>query len=213
MSKAIVSLVTYSERYYQQIERLRQSLKSNFSGPFYDFIGEESVHAPAHILNNYAFKVFSITHLKKAGFMQIFWIDSSCYAVKPIQPIFDYLDREGIFLESSGRTIGDWSNDECLEYFKITREQAHNIEMISSGFVGLDFDKEISKEFFYRWQETMCMGLFNGSWDNHRHDQTCASIIAWQMGLKLLPDNTYFAYVGLGYKPPRETAVFHLQGI
>ncbi len=211
--KAIVSLATHSERYYKQIDRLEQSLKGRFIGNFLGFKGEESVHAPAHLINNYAFKLFAIAQAKKQGYKKVFWVDSSNYAIKNIEPIFDYLNEHGIFLEDSGHPVGAWSNDECLDYYKVTREQAMKMPMLSSGFIGLDFENKVSKEFFARWMEAMCMGLFNGSWDNHRHDQTCASLIAYQMGIKLSQNCTYFAHVGEKYEPPKETAVFHLQGL
>lgn len=211
--KAIVSLATHAPNYYKALDRLQHSLEGRFDGNFIKLRGEESVSAPDHNINNYAFKIFAIAYARAKGNSKVFWLDSSNYAVKNVQPIFDYLDREGIFLEDSGHWVGDWCNDAALDYFKITRDEAMTMHMLSSGFVGLDFNKEISKDFFYRWQESMCAGVFNGSWSDHRHDQTAASIIANQMGLKYSDNCTYFAYVGEPYLPPRETAVFHLQGL
>lgn len=211
--KAIVSLATHANNYYQALDRLEISLQGRFDGDFIKLRGEESVSAPSHRINNYAFKVFAIAHARRAGNSKVFWLDSSNYAVQNVQPIFDYLDEHGIFLQDSSHWIGDWSTDECLNYFGITRQDAMSMHMLSSGFIGLDFDNKISQEFFCRWQQSMCMGLFNGPWDKHRHDQTCASIIAHQMGIDLSPNCTYFAHVGEQYLPPKETAVFHLQGI
>lgn len=211
--KAIVSLATDEPHYYTALERLQKSLRNKFDGDFLPFMGEKTVCAPKHRVNNYAFKIFALAHAKLVGFTKVFWLDSSCYAVKDVQPIFGYLDRNGIFLEDSGHSIGAWSNDETLQYFKITRDDACKMPMLSGGFIGLDFNNRTSQEFFYRWQEAMCMGLFNGSRDNHRHDQTCASIIAHQMHIPLSPNCTYFAHVGPAYAAPKETAVFHLQGI
>lgn len=211
--KAIVSLATNNGNYYQALARLGDSLKGKFDGTFLGFMGEESVQAPKHAQNNYAFKVYSLNYARLLGFAKVFWLDSSNYAVKNVQPIFDYLDRQGYFFEDSGHWVGSWCNDATLDYFKITRAEAMKMRMLSSGFVGMDFNKNVSIEFFERWKTSMYAGAFNGSWDNHRHDQTCASIIANQMGLKYSANGTYFAYMGDQYEPPKKTAVFHLKGM
>ena len=59
----------------------------------------------------------------------------------------------------------------------------------------------------------MNAGCFKGSWANHRHDMTCGSIIANQMGLtKDWSDGGhYFAYIGQGYSQPQESAIFYLK--
>ncbi len=211
--KAIVSLATNNGNYYQALARLGDSLKGKFDGTFLGFMSEESVQAPKHRDNNYAFKVYAMSYARLLGYSKTFWLDTSNYAVKNVQPIFDYLDRQGYFFEDSGHMVGDWCNDDTLDYFEITRAEAMKMRMLSSGFVGLDFNKAVAIVFFERWKTSMYAGCFNGLWEDHRHDQTCASIIANQMGLKYSDNCTYFAYIGNEYLPPRKTAVFHLKGM
>lgn len=211
--KAIVSLATNNGNYYQAIARLGDSLKGKFDGTFLGFMGEESVQAPKHANNNYAFKLYAMSYARLLGYSKTFWLDSSVYAVKNVQPIFDYLDRQGYFFEDSGHQVGNWCNDQTLDYFKLTRAEAMGMRMLSSGFVGIDFTKDTSVEFFERWKSSMYAGAFNGSWSDHRHDQTCASIIANQMGLKYSDNNNFFAYIGNEYLPPKKTALFHLKGM
>lgn len=173
------------------------------------------IGSPTHQQNPYAFKIYAIEKARNEGATHVFWLDSSVYAVKDITPVWEWLHDKGIFLEEAGHLVGNWCNDFKLNYFGITREQAMQMPMFAAGYVGFDFTKKVSIEFFERWKQAMLDGCFNGSWENDRHDMTCGSIIAYQMGLVNLysPGGQFFAYVGEGYTAPKETAVFHLQGL
>jgi hypothetical protein len=87
--------------------------------------------------------------------------------------------------------------------------------MFAAGYIGFDFENIISDTFMQRWEDAMLKGIFNGSWDNSRHDMVCASIIANQMNIVKLYSScgNLFSYVGEVYGKPKETAVFYLQGI
>lgn len=211
--RAIVCLAT--EKYWKGMERLHRSLQEFTDVDKYWFKSESEVAAPPHSDNPYAFKIYAIETVRNLGYDQILWLDASVYAVKPIQPVFDWLDKNEVFMEEAGHWAGTWSPDYVLNYFKITKEQAMKMPMFSAGFTGIDFRTFTGQEFFIRWQNAMQEGMFKGSWSNHRHDLTCASIIANQMGLvdRYSPGGQFFAYVGPGYREPKESAVFHLKGV
>jgi hypothetical protein len=211
--RAIVNVATH--RYRKGQERLRASIKRYSKVPFFGFQFEGEVGAPSHLDNPYAFKVFAIEHLRNQGYQQIFWFDASLWAIRDFTVLWQYLDGQGWFLEDSGHQCNTWSNDFALQHFGITRDQSAEMKMISSGFVGFDFTNPVAIELFARWKKAMYAGTFIGSWDNHRHDQTALSIAACQMGLmdKFSEAKQYFAYVGDVFGTPKESAVFHLQGI
>lgn len=211
--RAIVNLITNSG-YAKGQDRLKESLFCQIID-HYMFTSEQEVGAPPHRDNPYAFKIYAIDKLREIGFDQILWLDASVYAVKNIQPVFDWLTEKGIFLEAAGHYAGSWSPDHVLEYFGVTRIQAMDMPMFSAGFIGLDFTNNISREFFAEWKESMLNGMFRGSWQDHRHDMTCGSIIANKQGLLPIysPGGQFFSYVGPGYGEPSKTAVFHLQGL
>lgn len=208
--RCIVNLAT--GKYIDGQYRLRASLKDT---EFLSWQSEDQVGAPSHTENQYAFKVYAIEKARSMGYNQIFWLDASLYAVKDIKPVWDWLDKHDIFMEEAGHWAGTWSPQYVLDYFKITKDEAMKMPMFSAGFIGLDFRKEISREFFARWKNAMEAGMFKGSWSDHRHDMTVGSIIASQMGLvnRFSKGGQFFAYVGPGYQSPSETAVFHLRGI
>jgi hypothetical protein len=171
--------------------------------------------SPLHYENPYAFKIYAIEEAIAKCYEQILWLDASVYPVKPIDPVWDWLTEKGIFMEEAGHWAGTWCNQQTLDYFNITREQAMKMPMFSAGFVGFDFRRQVSREFFEKWKAAMLAGMFKGDWTEHRHDLTCGSIIANQMGLvsKYSHGGQFFAYIGDGYGQPGENVCFHLKGM
>lgn len=218
MKRAIVNLVSNNSTYIFGQQRLLDSLTLCNNGTFevFTFIGENQVKSPSHVDNPYAFKVYAIDHVRELGYDQILWLDASIVsATADISPIWNHMSNVGFFFEEAGHMVGSWSNDRTLQYFNITREAAQLMPMYSAGMTGLDFRNAYSIEFFDKWKQSMLDGQFVGSWKDHRHDMTCASIIANQMGLacKYSSCGTFFAYIGPGYAKPNKTVLFHLLGL
>jgi len=215
MKIAIVSFGNSTGNYVKALNRLKRSLEVNFKGDVLSWSNESQLNCPLHKDNPYAFKVYAMQEAFNKGYTKVLWLDSSVWAVKDIQPVFNDISKNGFFLEDSGHRIGSWSNNQCLDWFKLTRDEANQMRMISSGFVGIDIENAIGEEMFTKWKAAMLAGTFVGSWNDHRHDQTALSIIAQRLGLDPLinPCGKYFAYVGSGYDEPQETALCHLQGM
>ena len=217
--------------YVKGIARLSDSLRHNFDGDFLAFIGEETVGAPLHTDNPYAFKIYCIEKAIKAGYDQILWLDSSVFAIAPVQPVFDHILETGFAIQDSGHWLGQWANDRSLEYFDITRDQAMEIRMIgNAGFLGLNMLYAGSQKFFQSWKDAMQEGIFKGAWDNndktessddrcrgHRHDMVASSAIFYKMGVT--PEGNMFGgeeilqYAGLYDKVLNDTIIFKAQGI
>jgi len=182
--RCVVNLST--EKYWAGQERLAKSITAY---PVLMYRSEAEVGAPPHKENNYAFKPYSFIKAYEAGFRQILWLDASIRAIKDIKPIFDIIDKDGYFFQDSGWPNSRWTNDRALKYFG-TNEG----EMLSSGVLGLDLDNPLAYQFFDQWTQAMRDGIFNGDWENHRHDQCAASLIAHKLGMKLQDGNTFFVY-------------------
>ncbi len=224
--KAIINFAT--GHYMKGQERLRQSLvDQGFDGLFMGFNHESQIGSPQHELNPYAFKVYAFEKVLSMGYKKILWVDASVWAVKPLDPIWASLEEKGYMKEYAGHLVGTWANDATLNYFGVTRDEAMKMEMhANGGFFALDFDTDIAKEFFEKWKASMMAGMFKGAWANannsestdprcqgHRHDMTCGSIIANQLGMKAYNRDTLMAYVGEPYGPAPETAVMYAQGM
>jgi hypothetical protein len=91
-----------------------------------------------------------------------------------------------------------YANDNCLNYFGVTRDQAMEISAVWACFMGFDFKNPVTHEFMRRWKKASQDGAFAGKTFNntgsesadprckgHRHDQSCAELISYQMGIPL----------------------------
>jgi hypothetical protein len=210
---AIVNLSTRRGWYDRGQERLYRTVEE-FGENLFDFISfydEGQIGAPKHELNPYAFKIYAIAYALKKGYKKIVWCDSSLYAVKSLQPVYEALNSKGYLMEMNGHNAGRWTNDKCLNYFGLSRTEADNIKLYSAGFTGLNFEVAVCRDFFKDWMDSMLAGCFVGNWSDHRHDQSCASIIASKHGMEYTMPGTFLSYVGPGYNKPHEQSVFHLK--
>lgn len=213
--RAIVSFANRTGNYVKALARLSDSLRDNFQGDFFAWIGEEALGSPKHSDNPYAFKIHAIDKAIEQGYTQILWLDSSCYAIKNLEPLFDVIKRDGLLMQDSDCMLGDWTNDETLSYFGIERETAKQIPMFSAGFFGLNTKDIKATQLYLSWKVSMLKGYFKGSWDNHRHDMSCASAIAYNMGITKLykPHNSLMQYAGIYDHPLHENIIIKAQGL
>lgn len=225
---AIVNLAT--DKYILGQQRLRQSLIDNkFNGDFYGYIGEDSVGSPKHSINPYAFKVYAINKVKEMGYKQILWLDASVYAIKKIDFIWEIIETKGFLMQNAGHFVGTWSNDKCLDYFNLSRNDAISMPMYgNAGLLGLNFNNEKAIDFFNKWHKASEDGIFVGDWNNnnfsesddlrckgHRHDMSAGSIIANKLGLdkEYISSTEILQYASPEDKALNETIVFKAQGI
>jgi hypothetical protein len=109
--RCVVNLVTEERRYVLGQERLIRSM-SVCNIPLIVFRGVESVGAPSHQKTPFAFKLHAIEEVRRMGFEQVLWVDSSVYAVGEVELVFDRIDKNGFFFEDSGHMCGRWLREE-----------------------------------------------------------------------------------------------------
>lgn len=217
MSKrAIVSMANERGNYIPALNRLSASLEGKFDGDFFGFIGEESIGAPLHTDTPYGFKLYAIQSARELGYTSILWLDSSCYAIRDLSPVFESIERDGMIFQEAGHLLGTWSTDEQLAYFGMTRDEAMKVPMIgNAGFLGFDFNNPIAVRFFELWNEAMEAGMFRGSWENSRHDMTCSSALVYLMGLWdfAKKGNEWLQYAAPNDTPNNDTVLIFAQGM
>lgn len=216
MKNAIVSFANMKGNYIKGLARLSESLRNNFDGDFLSWIGEKSLGAEKHETNPYNFKIHAFRKAIDAGYENILWLDSSCFAIKNVQLIFDYIEQYGFIFQDAGHFVADWTNDYTLNYFGITREQTTEWRMIgNAGLLGLNIFNDKALEFLNKWEAAMNAGCFKGAWDNHRHDMSSSSIIIQQMGLFCLAKSgeEILQYAGLFDETANDTIIIKAQGI
>lgn len=206
ISRCIVNVAT--DKYRRGQNRLHDSLQLYSDIKVLLFDSEEAVCAEPHEVNNYSFKPMAMIKAYEQGYRQILWLDASMVAIGDLEPIFALIEKDGYFFQDSGWPNSRWTTDKAREYFGTDEG-----DMLSSGVLGLDLDSEIGYKFFDQWTQAMRDGMFNGSWDTYRHDQSCASLIAFKMGLKLQTANTFFVYGGVDNEFIREETILLADGI
>ncbi len=207
-------IVNFSTNVYLSGQtRLADSVKRY---PVLMFSDYHAIGSPDHHSSPYQFKIHAIEKAFEKDDI-VLWCDSSMKIVGDITKIENLIKDEGYFMEEAGHYAGRWTNANARNYFSMTEDEAKQehggITMFSAGLLGLNKNSKVAMEFFKQWKGSAIAGCFKGDWADHRHDMTCASIIATRLGMKYQTGGTYMAYVGQGYATPKDSVVIHCQGL
>ncbi len=233
--KAVVSFADGAGHYAKGLMRLEQSLISvKFDGTFKGINDYGHIGSPHHKGSPgaipYAFKALSIKKAMEEGHRYILWCESVVYATKSMDPIFEHIAQHGyLFFDNIGFSIGDYTSDACLAKFGMSREEAFNAPMIMACVMGFDTWHGFTNEFLKQYIKAAEDGVsYPGDWSNenlqvsndmrvkgHRHDQSVASILINQLGMKITrAQDTFFAYAShKGIVPISPTVGLWSEGI
>ena len=210
-----VAIVTYAEgpaRYIESQKQQAQNLKDvGYDGDYFAFNSPEQIGCPPHSVVPYAFKPFAMAKVMEMGYDIVIWMDSVIQPIKPITGVISHLVAYGdLFFDNPQWTIGDYTSDECLEYFSLTRDESFRIPMIMACVMGLDMRRPMSQLFFQQYHKAAQDKVaYQGPWKYEdkvtpyygkrilgtRHDQSAASCIVHKLGLPLLIGHeTFFTY-------------------
>lgn len=211
--KTVVSFADGAGNYIKAMARLELSLKQvGFEGHFYGINDYGHIESPLHKGPNsvpYAFKALSIKKAMENGGL-LLWCDSVIYAVQSIDPVFELIKQHGVLLfDNIGFSIGDYTSDACLDKFGMTRNESFKHPMIMACVMGFDLDNPLAQRFLKSYINAASDGVsYPGAWTNnncevshdmrckgHRHDQSVASLLAYQYGIEIQnAQKTCFAY-------------------
>lgn len=136
--------------------------------------------SPSHAEANYAFKAHALSFAAECGATSLLWLDVSCYAVAPLEPLWEHIEREGHFLGGEPQldpetglvdpkqpatfdSLGEWSGDLALETFGLSRDDAMRAVLLSGCCIGLDLRRERSRTFLDRLLSYATPEHFNGT--------------------------------------------------
>lgn len=177
--------------------------------------GYATINSPTHEQSPYEFKINSIESAWGHDPIAL-WVDASMWRVGDLSKIEDLIIKDGYFMTESGHWTGEWTNQFTKNYFKTTQEEMKvpgGMFMFSAGLLGLNRDSPIAQEFMKQWKGSAKAGCFRGDWKEHRHDMSCASIIAQRLGMRYQRGGEFMSYIGPGYSKPEPGSIFYLQGI
>lgn len=143
--------------------------------------------SPTHQATPYGFKPSSFLEARHQGYEKAMWLDSSCVLVRPLDGAWKQIGTDGYLLGQEGWTVGQWCAPEVRKLLGRSKDELDTMTLVEGKMIGLDFSSDIANRFLDTWDGYARMGAFNGNHANHRHDITCAGIIASDMGLKLTP--------------------------
>jgi hypothetical protein len=195
-----IAFVSFANDGYIPIQRgLTKSFNQHEpSIPVFAFHFFEDIGSPSHKEKPYAFKIYAINFVRNLGYDIIIWCDSPVRLIKPIAEWIPEIEKVGVYLQQDGWTIGQWANDRALDWYGVSREKALTLSNCYACILAFDFRHPVAHMFLSLWKEALDNGLFNGNWNNsnntesldprcmgHRHDQTCAELIAYKLGIPL----------------------------
>jgi len=197
-TKNRIAVVTFATgRYIGHDEKLRVSVNRFCpQADVFTFRRFDEIQSPQHSHNPYAFKVYAIHTVRSKGYDIIIWMDSINRVSKPLDSFLKDIETVGVYLPDDGWKLGEWANDNSLNYFGVSRDDAMKVACCYACILGFDFRHPITSQFFTMWKKACDDGVFQGMWDNttrsesqdprcrgHRHDQTCADLIAYKLGI------------------------------
>ena len=206
-------------------------LHQGYNGDFLFFNDVAELGCPKFHDAPYAFKSYAMKKAQEKGYRFILWVDSSVYAVKPVQEAFDLIERDGYLLLNGGWCTGQWCSDAALVTLGVTREQLFspqgrfpNWPHLMACVMGLDLEDATARTFLDKYYLLANDGVtIQGSHTNdnqqvsadprvrgHRHDQTIASVISWKMGMRNWTENL-LVYDETGDSEIKESAIFVLR--
>ena len=199
---AKVAFVSFSTDSYIKVEQgfSRSIQKIQPELPIFSLHDFKIIGSPTHKEDPYAFKIYAIEYVRNQGYDIVIWCDSPTRLVKRIDDWIPEIAKVGVYLQKDGWSCGQWANDNALQWFGKTRDEAMNISSIYACIMAFDFRHPITNQFITIWKDCCKAGLFRGKWNNkektesqderclgHRHDQTCAELIANRLGIEPQP--------------------------
>lgn len=204
------------------LSRFRRTMRDpgGFAGSLYIWSANFPAESPTHEQVHYAFKWYAMEHARKSGAQIALWLDCSCHAIRPVQPIFDKIERDGYYFIHGADRLGNWSSDHCLSEFGITRDDAMDMWLFSGTCLGIDFRNSLALDFFGLWKRYAVAEHFNGTHHSglkpylplpntegarmsadprcqgHRSDEPYTTMIARKLGMKSTSITADYFYGG-----------------
>lgn len=204
----------YGSWYPKGQKRLVESLRSTgYDGDILTWTNEviNKHHDPKF---PYTMKAAAFVEAIKKGYTRILWIDSSVYAIKNIEAIFQEMEKRKVYFWKSGWNLAQTAADSDLNWAGITRDEAELLHECASGIVGINLAHHKSRLLMSIFLDANLAGVCSTSrfHDNQskdprfkfaRQDQTAFTIAFHKAGFKnedMFEQNVHCSFVQESYK-------------
>lgn len=194
MKNIVISFAKGNPRYIRAAQAQGESLRAKgYNGAYRCYDHENDVGSPLHTDVPYAFKAYAIKKAYDEGYDNILWLDSVVQCVAPLDKLFEHIQETGYaFFNNYTYTVGSFCNENCKKVYNITEAELQ-APMIMACVMGMNREK--ANDFIDAYFEGAQNGSFIGSWEDHRHDQTVASLLINRQNLPILQGHeTFFMY-------------------
>ncbi len=215
--RCVVSVAT-GPHYVANQDRLAGQLRGV---SFLHWRGHLPEGSPDHTASPYQFKIHAIEDAIKNGQATILWCDSSVVILKPLDPLWELIEKQGYwFSRNYSYNNGQFCSDEALAIMSTNREQAYKVPHCVASTFGLDMNSKIARVFLAAWKNWAQEGAFKGdrgnlsgaddprAYQGHRNDQAVASQIIADLGMVMTDPPDYFAEQGA---PTNERTILTLE--
>ncbi len=176
--RSIVSVAT-GEHFVKGLDRLTEWCAENHEDDYVTFRGALPPNAPAHQDIPYGFKPYAMyAAAMKAS--TLLWCDASMIPVKPLDRVWEQIERDGYLVFENGYSNYEWTADSAYpELFPertwvgagssamaIARDDNRKIRHVVGGCVGVDLTKQIGRDFLAEWYRLAKTRAFCGPWHN-----------------------------------------------
>lgn len=228
--RVIIATIALGGQYPRGVARMIERFHSHSPGyEIMAWINALPHCAPANVIEAgydytaYCAKPFALYEAFAAGADIGMLLDANFYPIRPITPLVTHIHQHGYYFCQNGARVGEWCSDRALKGLAITRENAMELEEISSYCVGLNFADSRCRELLRRWMDISLdretvpgphsnRAFFgteqfarNPGWCSddprvrgHRHDQTVLSVLAHRLisPLELTARPMFTTYAG-----------------
>ena len=154
-----------------RLKSLKKIMIVDIVKDFQIYEGISSIKTKCHFLKMYT--LFHSMSLSK----NVLWLDAGACALRSLEPIFNVIESEDIFLVGDIHLNKNFTHKRCVEVMNATEEELMD-NQLWSGLVGFKSDGKYSRIITEGWNYSQIEGCVDGFEDNHRHDQSILSILA-----------------------------------
>ncbi|MBS0619839.1 MAG: hypothetical protein JSS61_00040 [Verrucomicrobia bacterium] len=156
----IVTYISYNKSYRAGLTRLLSTLKSvGFNGDVvyriggWPYVEEGSLE---YFDVPYAFKVFALLEAKKLGYQNCLWMDVSLEVLKPIDPLFEHLDRCPVYFQIiPGFSNANHIHEMAVNALGFSLKGFLKIPPITATVVGINCHHPLGIAFLDSWHQIL----------------------------------------------------------
>lgn len=205
MKRAVIS-VGIGKNYPKLLHRQAETM-AKYEGEIdhITWFNELPIGCPPHEQVPYAFKSFAFLYTVLMNYDSVIWMDSAVWVQGDLFKMFEIVEREGHLIFKNGWNQANWSTDQQLQKYGLTRTEAESIPHPLACVIGAKIsDIEVDNWIF---EYIHGYPLFVGEWSNasgqvtddmrclgSRHDQSVLGFIAHKHKLSLTSPNGLISY-------------------